>query len=91
MEIRNPDYYFVPKWRRTMETLGIFSQALETFYQKDFIKASGLFKEVLSKNPDDRAAGRFLTRSAGYIVEGVPEDWTGVEMMIVMFPVWHHL
>ena len=65
----------------SLKTMDTFSNGIKAFYEKDFIKASSLFKEVLSQNPIDKAASRFLNRSVGYIIEGVSEDWTGVETM----------
>ena len=35
----------------------------------------------LFQNPADLAAGIYLKRSAGYMVNGVPADWTGVEAL----------
>ena len=71
-----------PERRRlALQTKEIFSRALEAFYRKDFVGASASFKKVLAENPDDIAAARFLARSARYMVDGVAEGWTGVEMM----------
>ena len=39
------------------------------------------FNQVLEKHPEDRAARIYLKRSANYMVNGVPEDWTGVEIL----------
>ncbi len=64
-----------------MKTMDSFSDGLKAFYERDFIKASALFKEVLAQNINDVAANRFLNRSVGYIVDGVSEDWTGIETM----------
>jgi hypothetical protein len=58
-----------------------FSQALEAYYAKDFAKASVLFKQVLAHHPDHKSAQRYLEQSARFLVSGVPDDWTGVEMM----------
>ncbi|MEL6253823.1 MAG: hypothetical protein AAFR87_17575 [Bacteroidota bacterium] len=37
-----------------------------------------MFKSVLEKNPDDRAAKFYLEQAAKYLVESVHEDWSGI-------------
>jgi hypothetical protein len=37
---------------------------------------------VLKKNSQDKAARIYLERSANYMVQGVPDDWTGVETLL---------
>ena len=48
---------------------------------RKFSEASVQFSQVKEKNPADLAAGIYLKRSAGYMVNGVPADWTGVEAL----------
>ena len=63
------------------ETKAAFESGLELYYGKKFSEASVQFSQVLGKNPADLAAGIYLKRSAGYMVNGVPADWTGVEAL----------
>jgi two-component system sensor histidine kinase ChiS len=58
-----------------------FEQGLCLYYDRKFSEASVKFNQVLEKNPEDRAARIYLKRSATYMVNGVPEDWTGVEIL----------
>jgi hypothetical protein len=39
------------------------------------------FKNVLNVHSADKTAEIYLRRSARFVVEGVPEDWEGVEAM----------
>ena len=58
-----------------------FEQGLCLYYDRKFSEASVKFNQVLEKHPDDRAARIYLKRSANYMVNGVPDDWTGVEVL----------
>ena len=60
----------------------IFSEGLNAYYQQDFAIASGAFKKVLSANPNDKAAELYLAKSARFLIEGVPNDWEGVLLMM---------
>ena len=40
-----------------------------------------LFKKVLNVHSDDKTAQLYLKRSAQFVVEGVHEEWEGVETM----------
>jgi len=59
-----------------------FESGLELYYGKKFSEASVHFNQVLEKNPRDLAARIYLKRSANYMVNGVPSDWTGVETLL---------
>ncbi|MBX2817070.1 MAG: hypothetical protein KTR24_13775, partial [Saprospiraceae bacterium] len=63
------------------ETLKIYKEALELYFAKNFAGAAGLFRKILDVNPKDQVAKHYITKSAEYLVSGVPEDWTGVEIM----------
>lgn len=58
-----------------------FVNALKAYFSKDFAAAVMLFKQVLKKNPEDKAANLYLKNSANYVVNDVPDDWEGVEVM----------
>ena len=63
------------------QTKNDFEEGLCLYYDRKFSEASVKFNQVLEKHPDDRAARIYLKRSANYMVNGVPEDWTGVEVL----------
>jgi two-component system sensor histidine kinase ChiS len=64
-----------------LETKSDFEQGLFLYHQKQFPEASVYFNNVLKLNPNDEAARLYLRRAAHGMVHGVPEDWTGVEML----------
>jgi hypothetical protein len=43
------------------------------------------FKQILDVYPEDRTAKIFLENSAIYMVQGVPEDWDGVDIVDKVF------
>ena len=63
------------------QTKDDFEQGLCLYYDRKFSEASVKFNQVLEKHPEDRAARIYLKRSANYMVNGVPDDWTGVEIL----------
>ncbi len=64
------------------ETKASFEEGLRLYYDRNFAEASVQFNQVIQKNPEDKAARIYLKRSATYMVQGVPEDWTGVETLL---------
>jgi DNA-binding response OmpR family regulator len=56
-----------------------FEEGLRLYYDRKFAEASVRFNQVFVKNPEDKAALIYLKRCAGYMVQAVPADWTGVE------------
>jgi class 3 adenylate cyclase/CheY-like chemotaxis protein len=65
-----------------LETKPSFEAGLSLYYDRRFAEASVQFNQVLAKNPEDKAAMIYLKRSAQYMVQGVPADWTGVEILL---------
>jgi two-component system sensor histidine kinase ChiS len=63
------------------QTKGFFEEGLRLYYDKKFSESSVQFNQVLQKNPEDKAARIYLKRSADYMINGVPDDWTGVESL----------
>jgi two-component system sensor histidine kinase ChiS len=63
------------------ETKSNFEEGLTLYYDRKFAEASVQFNQVLQKNKEDIAARIYLTRSAKYMIAGVPEDWTGIEVL----------
>ena len=64
-----------------MNTKIDFEQGLHHYFAREFIQAAACFKKVLTLNPDDKTAKLYLERSAQFMVQGVPDDWQGVETM----------
>jgi two-component system sensor histidine kinase ChiS len=58
-----------------------FEEGLRLYYEKKFSKASVQFNQVLEESPEDKAARIYLKRCANYMVQGVPEGWTGIESL----------
>ena len=58
-----------------------FEQGLKQFFDREFPQAAATFDRVLKANSKDQTAQLFLNKSSRYIVQGVPGDWTGVEVM----------
>jgi len=58
-----------------------FEEGLRLYYETKFSESSVHFNQVLQKNPEDKAARIYLKRCATFMVDGVPEDWTGIETL----------
>ena len=65
-----------------LKTLKLFNDALENFLNGEFAEATGLFNRIIRLNPGDQAAKYFRQKSAHYTVNGVPDDWDGVEKLL---------
>jgi two-component system sensor histidine kinase ChiS len=61
------------------KTKSDFEKGLELYFTKDFTQAAAFFKKVTDLNPNDSAAKFYISNSAKHMVEGVAEDWEGVE------------
>jgi signal transduction histidine kinase/class 3 adenylate cyclase/ActR/RegA family two-component response regulator/ligand-binding sensor domain-containing protein len=66
-----------------IKTRDMFESGLEYYFNKDFINAATQFKQVVTENESDLSAQMYLKLSAKFMVENVPENWTGVETMIL--------
>ncbi len=58
-----------------------FEEGVQHYFAKEFIEAAACFKQVLTLNTDDKTVQLYLERSAQFMVQGVPDDWQGVETM----------
>ena len=65
-----------------METKSDFEEGLFLYHDKQFPEASVYFNKVLKRNPKDEAARLYLQRAAHFMIHGVPEDWSGAEVML---------
>ncbi|MCP4347213.1 MAG: response regulator [Desulfobacterales bacterium] len=64
-----------------MKTKPDFEEGQHHYYAREFAEAGMCFKKVLKANPDDKTARLYLERSGLFMVQGVPDDWEGVETM----------
>jgi two-component system sensor histidine kinase ChiS len=67
---------------KKLKTKADFEAGLQHFFAREFPEAVTAFNKVLKINPEDHPARFFLHKASTYTVEGVPEDWTGVEVMM---------
>jgi len=58
-----------------------FHAGMEAYFAKDMAAARRYFDQVYQTNPLDLTAFGFLHKIHGYITNGLPETWSGVEMM----------
>ncbi len=63
------------------QTKGEFENGLASYYARKFSEASVSFDRVLQQDPEDKAARIYLKRCAHYMVNGVPDEWTGIEAL----------
>ncbi|HUR30585.1 MAG TPA: response regulator [Saprospiraceae bacterium] len=63
------------------KTLSHFTEGITAYYQKDMLKALHHFEAVYQANPADLTAFGFLHKVHSNIVNGLSEDWNGVETM----------
>ena len=68
-----------------IKTLPAFKRGIEEYYNKRFAQASVEFQEILKMYPQDKTTRIFLEHSAKYMVEGVPVDWDGVDIVDKVF------
>ncbi|MEM6261938.1 MAG: adenylate/guanylate cyclase domain-containing protein [Bacteroidota bacterium] len=62
--------------------LADFNMGVSAYYKQDFSTAAHAFDRVLALDPKDKAAQRYLKNCQQYLLEGVPEGWTGVETVV---------
>ncbi|MGI9542372.1 MAG: two-component regulator propeller domain-containing protein [Cyclobacteriaceae bacterium] len=64
-----------------IKTRSDFEKGLQHYFGKEFEVAAPLFKKILNINPKDKTAKLYLENAARFMVQGVPEEWQGVEVM----------
>ncbi len=65
-----------------VESMSLFEEGMKSYLSKDFAQSTALFDNVLKTNPNDRVAHYFRNRAARYMLDGVEDDWDGVEKLI---------
>ena len=68
---------------RKLQSLPEFEQGQRYYFARQFADAAKCFINVLNLMPDDLPTKHYLERSAKFMVEGVPEDWQGIQKMDV--------
>ncbi|MEL6671888.1 MAG: adenylate/guanylate cyclase domain-containing protein [Bacteroidota bacterium] len=59
-----------------------FHTALAAYAKQDFAQAIATWEEILSAFPEDHASQYYIPKARHYLLEGVPENWTGVEALV---------
>jgi adenylate cyclase len=67
--------------QKKLETLPYFKTGISSYLNSSFDSAVSAFQEVLDANPEDLTAKFFLNNATGYLNNGVPLNWMGVEQM----------
>lgn len=60
----------------------LFHEGMNAYTERRFAEASLAFHEVHRQIPDDQVTRLFLQKSDQYMLEGVSEDWEGIEIMV---------
>lgn len=66
---------------RKQQTLELFNLALKDYFDQHFAEAAVSLKKVLAINPHDKTARRYLEHAAKYLIDTIPSNWDGVEVM----------
>ncbi len=64
---------------RKLQTQTEFAQGQQHYFNRKFADAVECFTDILTALPEDRTTKQYLKRSAKCLLEGVPDDWQGVE------------
>ncbi len=59
----------------------LFNNGLNDYFDQKFAEAAVSLKKVLTINPNDKTARRYLENAAKYLIENIPVNWDGVEVM----------
>ena len=62
-------------------TLSSFHAGMEAYFAKDMTAARKHFDQVYQANPEDTTALGFLSRIHHLLINGLPDAWSGVEVM----------
>jgi len=64
-----------------MHTKFDFEKGLKYYFSRKFEDGAVQFKKVLNTNPHDKPAHHYRERCAQFMVQGIPQDWQGIEVM----------
>jgi signal transduction histidine kinase/class 3 adenylate cyclase/ligand-binding sensor domain-containing protein/FixJ family two-component response regulator len=59
-----------------------FHAGMEAYFAKDMNAARRLFDQVYQVNPEDTTVLGFLHRIHNHLIQGLPAEWNGVEVML---------
>jgi len=59
-----------------------FEKGIKEYYERHFEEAVVSFRKVLDIYPEDLTTQLYQKKAATLIAQGIPEDWTGVEVML---------
>jgi len=68
-----------------INTLPGFRKGIDEYYNQRFTQASVQFQKILDVYPEDKTTRIFLEHSAQFMVQGVPDDWDGVDIVEKVF------
>ena len=60
-----------------------FKSALISFHNQEFTMAVANLSQIVTKNPTDKTACLFFSKTNQLMINGVDEGWTGIETMTV--------
>ena len=69
-------------FNRKLESLNYFNEGLDHYYKKDFPEASVSFNNIVKLNPRDATAEYYYKLAIKYAMDGVPENWSGIEQLL---------
>ncbi|MFC1850434.1 adenylate/guanylate cyclase domain-containing protein, partial [candidate division CSSED10-310 bacterium] len=64
-----------------LKTKPDFEEGLHLYFEKKFTNAALSFEKVLANNPFDKTAKLYFDHAAHCMMNGVPDDWQGIETM----------
>ena len=67
--------------KRKLSTQADYEEALRLYYDRKFTQANLLIAQALARDPDDKVLHLHQERIAEAVARGVPDDWTGVEVL----------
>jgi adenylate cyclase len=66
---------------KKLKTQSIFNAAMQDYCNKSFSEAVVQLQSVVETDPDDHTARYFLKKASDYLLQGIPDNWTGIEEM----------
>ena len=65
-----------------LKTKNQFDKMLQLYFNRDFSGATAILQQILSVYPQDPFVLYYSSKCAKYLIEGVSENWTGIELMV---------
>ena len=67
--------------RKKQATKEWFNKGVKAYFSKEFERASKCFHTVLEQHSDDYTAQLFYNKNNAFLLNGIPDDWTGIEVV----------